>query len=463
MTTATVSDPADRLTVDLLVIGGGMAGMSAAAYAAAHGAAVGVVEKAAQIGGSARMAAGGLACPTSVAALIERDPGADPDLAAAMLAGYDGAIDWVRSTGVHVGQPAVHPEVMGVPCTITHHDVIAYLERCAAIVRRHGGWIVTDAEVRSLTVEGGGVAGASVRDRDGAVEVRAPWTLLASGGFMNDAALRDHHLGGAAGSMKVRANTCSDGAGLRLGLAAGASTSTHMNGFYGHTVPAPLATYGPADYSRMSQHHLTVRSILLNRDGRRFTDESLGYYRNAQAIIHQPGARALMVGDRRIRDFDISGGEIGRTLGLEQVDRVAEAKQAGAHVVEADDLDAFAAAAAAIGYPGVAEAVRTFNDQLVTGGAIAPDRTAHRAPIDAAPYFAVEIQPVITVTFGGLRTDTASRVLAGDGRPIPGLLAAGADAGGLYHRGYGGGLSAALIFGLAAARTVLAGVTTAAP
>ncbi len=451
------TDDATHLSVDLLVIGAGMAGLSAAAYAAAHGATVGVVEKAPEIGGSARLAAGGLACPVSFEALHDRDPGGDPDLTRAFLAGYGDAIEWVRSTGVHVGEPSLQPEVMGVACTIIHHDVVAYLERCKAIVEQHGGWVVTDADVSSLVTDGPAVVGARVRDRDGEADVSASWTLLASGGFMNDPALREQYLGGAAGTMTVRANRVSDGAGLRLGLAVGATTSAHMDGFYGHTAPAPIERYERAEFARMSQHALTVRCILLNRDGQRFADESLGYYRNSQAIIHQPGARVLMIGDARIREYDISGGPIGRALGLEQVDRVVEARAAGAHVVEADDLAGLAAGALAFGYPGVADAVRAFNNGLDADDPLDPPRTGHRLPIDTAPFFAMEIQPVVTVTFGGLRIDTESRVLDTEGHAIPGLLAAGSDAGGLFHRGYGGGLSSALIFGIQGARTALAG------
>ena len=63
--------------------------------------------------------------------------------------------------------------------------------------------------------------------------------------------------------------------------------------------------------------------------------------------------------------------------------------------------------------------------------------------------------PAITFTFGGIRIDSRARVLDERGAPIPGLLAAGADAGGVYHRAYAGGLAAALAFGLQAARTAL--------
>ena len=48
----------ESIRVDLLVVGGGMAGLSAAAEAASSGAVVGVVEKGAELGGSAALSAG---------------------------------------------------------------------------------------------------------------------------------------------------------------------------------------------------------------------------------------------------------------------------------------------------------------------------------------------------------------------------------------------------------------------
>ena len=65
----------------------------------------------------------------------------------------------------------------------------------------------------------------------------------------------------------------------------------------------------------------------------------------------------------------------------------------------------------------------------------------------------IEVIPAITFTFSGLRIDDRARVLNDAGTPIPGLLGAGADAGGVFHRAYAGGLAAALVFGLQAAAT----------
>src|SRR6266545_1283779 len=64
-------------------------------------------------------------------------------------------------------------------------------------------------------------------------------------------------------------------------------------------------------------------------------------------------------------------------------------------------------------------------------------------------------------TRGRLLIDSAARVRAAHGGTVPGLLAAGSDAGGLYLGAYAGGLAPALVFGLAAARTALANGATA--
>jgi succinate dehydrogenase/fumarate reductase flavoprotein subunit len=64
----------------------------------------------------------------------------------------------------------------------------------------------------------------------------------------------------------------------------------------------------------------------------------------------------------------------------------------------------------------------------------------------------MEVQPSITFTYGGVRVDAKTRVLR-DGRPIPGLLAAGVDIGGVYTRAYAGALSRGLVFGRRAALT----------
>ena len=130
--------------------------------------------------------------------------------------------------------------------------------------------------------------------------------------------------------------------------------------------------------------------------------------------------------------------------------------QRGARCAVAEDLDELALMPPEWGYDGAAvrQALVDFNRQC-EDGSHDPARRFDAVPIEDPPYYVIEVVPAITFTFGGLLVDSEARVLDRDGRPIPGLHAAGADAGGLYVRAYAGGIAAALVFGLRAAQTAL--------
>ena len=68
----------------------------------------------------------------------------------------------------------------------------------------------------------------------------------------------------------------------------------------------------------------------------------------------------------------------------------------------------------------------------------------------------VRVYAAVTHTLGGLRVDPDARVLDEAGEPIPGLYAAGVDAGGVALGGYASGLAQALVLGLVAAETAYA-------
>ena len=75
-----------------------------------------------------------------------------------------------------------------------------------------------------------------------------------------------------------------------------------------------------------------------------------------------------------------------------------------------------------------------------------PRRSNSVRGLASPPFYVLEVQPAVTFAFVGLLIDPNSRVLAGARRSIPALLAAGADAGGLYVRGYAGSLAVGLVF-----------------
>jgi succinate dehydrogenase/fumarate reductase flavoprotein subunit len=438
------------LEADFLVIGGGMAGMTAAFYAASQGASVAMIEKAPQIGGSAILSGAHLWTARSFERLQEQCPSGDPELGRALIDGFAPAVEWIRGRDINFGPPIDVLHGRGY-----QFDIVTYLQRGRRAVESSGGWVLPSRAVENLLVDGEKVTGARVRDREGVTDIKAPATLLATGGFQANLALREQYFGSKSAQLLLRSNPWSSGDGLMLGLAAGAVTYGKMDTFYGHLIGWPLGEFLPPDFVRLALVYST-ESVLVNLQGKRFTDESLGDHRNAQRVGEQPSGRALIVFDRQIREGSAIAGV---TAALEAIDSVAEVQANGARVASAGSFGELGDLVAGWGYDG-AELARTLDEfnASVDGPEDegTPGRRWNRRAIDVPPFTAIEVKGGITFTQGGLRVDTNARVLNASGSPIDGLFAAGADIGGVYDGGYAGGLALGAVYGLAAARAALA-------
>ncbi|MFH9964795.1 FAD-dependent oxidoreductase [Streptomyces mirabilis] len=436
--------------MDLLVIGGGMAGLSAAAKVAHEGGSVVLLERAERPGGSARLAGFVWTAPT-LDELRRVDPDGDPELARALLEGFAEGVAWIDSLGVEC-RPPVPVLGFGRGHQI---DTNHYLDTCERLVRDRGGEVLTGTETRTLVTEDGVVKGAECVLPDGSVRrIDAAWTLLATGGFQGDPALRAEHVHDQARDIELRANPHSRGGGLALGLAAGAAFGKKDAGFYGHLMPAGVSLSDPARFVDLALYY-SEHALLFDLTGERFVDETVGDHLNAMALLERPGARGLLVADARVHREWISASYV---EGIPGVDKFQLCHRAGARSAVAESLEEFAWMPEEWGYPGarIRDRVEEFNSVVRGGGETVPGRLLDRQPLDAPPFYVIEAAPAITFAFGGLLIDAEAHALSADGRrTVPGLLVAGADAGGLYRRAYAGGLAPALVFGLAAARTAL--------
>lgn len=435
-------------SVDLLVFGGGMAGMSAAARASSDGASVVLVEKGPAIGGSA-MYAGFIWTAPTIEVMQEVNPDADPALSAQVVENFGEAVEWVRSLGVHVADPVT---VLGYGRG-SQTDMANYLLACERQVREHGE-IVTGWSPQELLIEDGAVVGAHIRNASGEERViRARSTLLATGGFGGDPALRAEHIHPLAENLPLRANTNSVGDGLRLGLSAGAAFGPPNAGFYGHLIPSKVAYTNPYEFTDLTFYH-SEHGVLLNLEGKRFCDETIGDHLNTLYVLDQPEARALLVYDQRVHDEWMMAPYV---EGVEPLDKFQLAYRRSARAAVADEIEEFEALPEEWGYAGEAsrDTLLEFNRQCEAGNPN-PGRKLDATPLVNPPFYIIEVIPAITFTFSGLRIDSQARVLDEAGEAIPGLLAAGADAGGVFNRAYAGGLACALVFGLQAAATATA-------
>ncbi len=283
--------------------------------------------------------------------------------------------------------------------------------------------------------------------------IEATTTLLASGGYQGDPDLTAQLIHPNAPLMPLRSNPTSNGEGLRLARQADAAFGQPDAGFYGHLVLADVPLDDPMQFANQTLYY-SEHSLLFSRRGERFIDETLGDHLSAIAAVEQPDARVLVVADQRVRDEWMLGEYV---EGITPVDRFDLCRRRGGRFALADSLDDFDYLPEEWGYPGatIRARIEAFNSAARNGQAVQPGRRFDPLPLDAPPYYVVEAQAAITFTFGGVLIDDRARALSADGAVIPGLLAAGADAGGLFVRAYAGGLAAATVFGLLAAGTAL--------
>lgn len=433
---------------DLLVLGAGMAGLSAAGYAAEHGARVIVIEKAKSSGGSALLSGGILWTATS-AGRMRLYGGGNPDLGDVVLGNYGPGLAWLRRRGV-----AMSPALSALHGRGYQIDILDHLRGCGHLVEQNGGHVVLDTQTRSLLTDAGGaVIGARTVHADGVIDVRAKATLLATGGYQNSAEMRARFIhANARDKILLRSNPCSAGDAIQLATAIGAEARGSNPGFYGHLVSESPSWGAPHLYTLLSQYH-SDHALLLNEAGQRFCDESLGDHTNTNHVVRQPNARAICFWDETVHRAHATTAIV---KGTEAVDKMKVALEHGGRGVVARTLEEIGEFATAQGFDGaqLRRSVADYNQHCRNGWeTLQPARAENFAALDKPPFYAILVRPAITNTHGGLSVDPSARVLRADGSPIPGLLAAGADVGDVYGIGYGGGLALALTYGIQAART----------
>src|SRR5262249_35445091 len=180
-------------------------------------------------------------------------------------------------------------------------------------------------------------------------------------------------------AMLVRSSRWSVGDGFRLGNEVGAAASRCLGGFYGDLVPSPLAGWGEEQFLPLTQYY-SSHALLVNRLGRRFTDESLGDDVSNQATLRQPGARAVLICDHAVRTRYAAAAPYPHG---QVVDRIAAAKAAGGRVVRAATLNELLATVAGWGVArrSLAETLEGWDAAAAgAGGPLGAPRRFHPRP-----------------------------------------------------------------------------------
>ena len=443
---------------DVVVVGAGLAGLSAALAAREGGARVILLEKMGAPGGSTVTSGGSFAfggtaeqralgiadSPARLREDLARVGGgvADPVLQDLYVALQLETHDWLKRQGVqfhkvslssNTSVPRTHP-------TRPRQVIDALVER---LVSAGANLRTGAATVRLLSGhDPAAVAGVALKDGE---EIEAGAVVLASGGFARNPDMVRRYAPSLAGAHAWGgAGNTGDGIEMGLSLGAGLADMAYVAGTFGvalarypDTEPRP----GDEVLLRMAMYR---GAIAVNLEGRRFADESLSYKTLGTACLAQPRGIAFQVFDQPV---------MAQSAPAPNLNDFQDALAKGA-IRSAGSIEDLACAAGLD--PGrLAATVARYNRDLEQG---VPDEFGRRTlgggvgkpvPLRTPPFYILPCCTALLATYCGLKVDAQMRVRTTEDRPVPGLYAAGETVGGFHGAGYmsGSALGKAAIFG----------------
>ncbi|MDK6372400.1 flavocytochrome c [Aerococcus urinae] len=428
---------------DVIIIGSGGAGMTAAITAHDLGLETIIFEKTDKIGGNTNKASSGMnASETS----YQKSAGVDDkkeDFFEETLKGGHGtnqqdllhyfvdhsaqAIDWLADLGIVLDNLTI---TGGMSKARTHrpHDgsaVGGYLVKgLKANVEKRQIPVLTQADVQEILVDHGQVKGVKVAVDGENYQVQGQAVIIAAGGFGANAKLVEAARPELAGYVTTSGPGIT-GDGILMAQELGAGT-VDMDQIQVHP------TVHQEEGILIGEAVRGEGAILVDGQGQRFTNELGIRDVVSQAITDLPDHKARLIFDQGVRDRA----------------KAIEFYAAKGYVTEGEDVDQLADK---IGLPAdqLAQTVADYNHGIADGKDEF-ERTTGLHELDNAPYYAIEIAPGVHYTMGGLSIDQAGRVLKADGSGfIPGLYACGEVVGGLHGSNRIGGNSIAeiIVFG----------------
>ena len=442
-------NPSHRDT-DIVIVGGGAAGVTAALEAKAAGANAVIVEQFDTLGGTAATSGGG--CWMAGTPLQEEQGIHDtPDLAfAEWVACGRGAADevWARYYIDHTRHDlflwAEQNSVKWVDLKFQEGNSVHRWHRpdgngfgiMAALVKsmraKQAAEVLTGTCVEQIYSERGRACGVSARNlaTGERVEIRAKTVVVTTGGFCANL------------DMVLDAKPELRGRKILVGSGRGATGSGHklvgqQGAYFTHMEDIWFYVYATPDYRDPSGlRGLVFRGapgyIWVNQQGRRFHDESLtGGASGSPAVMRQDPPHAWAILDTPMTDNMNVADPYYQPGGQTNKAKVQELLDHSPFIMKANTLGELARKM------GVDEAVfidevkrydNAFDAGLKNDPAFGKSLAASKR-FDTAPYYGIQIFPLARKNFGGVKTDLRCRVLNHHFEPIPGLYAAGEIAG----------------------------------
>ena len=419
---------AETLDCDVVIVGACGAGLTAAVRATQEGAKVLVLEKMPFVGGNSLKASGGMNCAgtkfqeaagitdSGVQEFIEDTMNGghqlnDLALVTTMAENSSDAVEWLESIGAPLPKVAatggtthkyLHSPEDGSP-------VGAYLvARLSEEAEKQGIEILLNTTATEILMADGAAVGVKAEDAEHDYTINANAVILASGGFGANFELMCSFNPSLANAVTTN-HPGATGDGILMAEAVGAAT-VDMEQIQLHP------TVYQATSMLVSEKMRSLGAILVNQEGKRFTNDLATRDAVSAAELEQTGGYAWIIFDQNLVDHNKSAAqyiELGMAVQGDTYEALAEAMDV--------DADAFV------------ETMNTWNQAVADG----EDKEFGRNngmddDLSTAPYYAIQIAPGIHHTMGGIKIDTDTRVIDTEGNVIPGLFAAGETTGGVH-------------------------------
>ena len=437
---------------DVVVVGAGIAGLSATWELAQKGIDVAVIEMQPLYGGTATMSEGALCIvgtPEQANAGIIDSPqiafkdfmtygsdqsGSGPDVEWVHYYANESRheiYDWLIGLGIHFEKNAVLMPGNSVPrwhkvigkgrglvepiyraCKQSSTVKFFYRHKALSLIRDKSGRIT-------------GIRAERLKDNV-SIDYLAPVVILATGGFQGNMKMVQSYWPEKQPlpeRILTGAGINATGSGHEIAQAIGARlVNMHYQWNYSTGLQSPTDSTGSRGLNAFSQ-----QSIWVNKAGRRFVNESQDTKVTFPELIKQPGGTYWALFDSGARNsFFISG------WSRESIEEGLFNNQQSNQFVKSAPTISELAVAAGLPPQTLNETVGRWNDMVTSGkdidfGRIGCCRTPWSNPtrIERAPFYAVPFYPLARKSMGGVSIDQSCRVLDVSGQPIPGLYAAG--------------------------------------
>jgi tricarballylate dehydrogenase len=360
----------------------------------------------------------------------------DPAVISAWAAAAGPTLKWLQTQGVAFSEAS--PPFITVSTTrlAPVGGGAALVEALTAKALQHAIDIHYETQAVDLVLdEDGRVAGLRCRSAGRATTIVADQVVLACGGFEGNPEMLSRYVDRANFARPIaRGGYYNRGEGIEMALRAGATTSGDFNLFHAEPIDPRSGVAEPALF-------IFPYGILVNADGKRFTDEAPGrvdatYEAITRRVLEQPGGQAWIILDAGVED--VPNHKLG--IRTDQPAIVAQTLEQLAGLLQVPKaallatVDEFNASC-----PDPAGFSPLTLDGLRTSDLEVPKSNWSRQ-IGTGPFKAYPIACANVFTFGGLKVNECGSVIDTGGSVIPGLYAAG-EIVGTYFGTYVGSTS----------------------